>query len=915
MIRRMTLAQVVFYLFLSSTLLGQAYSFEAPESPPALSPPLRESVQRVLASKPGDLFVVLNNGLTVLIRQRAQDDVVSAQVFVRAGSLYEDKYLTAGISHYLEHVVAGGSTHSFTEAEAKERLRQMGGETNAYTSYDRTVYFINTLSSHWKDSLELLLSYVTDCAFDPEEVAREKPVIQQELKMGENNPSSELWKLFMRTAYQASPVRNPVIGYEDVFVKLDREALMSYYAQRYQPENMIVSVVGKVDPNAVLEYVIQKTKDFTRTAGGSFALPAEPNQIDTRWVEKDLPILRLTQAIMSFPSVDMYDVDLYPLDVLAILLGDGETSRLYRRLKDKEERVLSVDASNWTPSYARGQFMISMTLPPQNWPGVIKSVREETDRFKKELVSQAELEKAKKSVIAQHIFGKETSAAMASSLASSYFDTGNPYFDDTYVEGIRRVTPERVKAVANQYLNIDRISVAVANPLKTQETAESGEIGPRKTSEATAVDFKQLPTGLKVLVKRDTSLPRVTIQLYGLGGLLLEQSQPPGISLFTASLLTAGTQKRNKLQIARAIEDIGGDIQSSSDNNTYHVAIRVLKEDLDLALDVLADVVRNSQFPKEEIEKKRQEMLLAIKRQDQSWQAEIMRLFKQSYFENSSYGHDRLGTVESVQSFTREQLIAFYRRMVNPHHSVLAVYGDVDTEKTAARIRDKFKTWSGQPTPPPELNDETHPLASDRSVEKKNEKTSASLFIGTNGLGIHSPQRPVLDLLDAVLSGANNPYGLLFEALRGGKEDLVYVVSAFPFYGDKAGYFGVITQTTLGNLDKVQSIVMDKLRLMASQPVSDDDLRTAKNMVLAMHSMSMENLGTQAQSAAVNEVMGLGWSYDQQYPELIQNVTAEEIHELAKELFEHTLTVRTIPEHPVEILEAAPPKSDIKTPF
>jgi zinc protease len=908
-------AVALFALLLVSILKSAALCVEFPQPPPSLPPDLQGSVQQVLASKPNDLFVVLKNGLSVLISQRAEDDVVSAQVFVRAGSLYEDKYLTAGISHYLEHVVSGGSTSSFTEAQAKDRLRQMGGETNAYTSFDRTVYYINTMSSHWEDTLDLLLSYVTECAFDPEEVRREKPVIQQEIKMGENNPGNELWKLFARTAYQVSPVRIPVIGYEEVFVHLDREALMSYYAEKYRPENMVVSVVGNIDPHAVLGFVLRKTKGLERKAGASFALPEEPRQTGTRWVEKEMPILRLTQAMISFPSVSLYDSDLYALDVLAILMGDGETSRLNRRLKEQEKKVLSVGASNWTPSFAKGQFIISLALPSQNWPDVLGQVQQETERFKKELVLAAELEKAKKSVIAQHVFEKETASAMASSLASSYFATGNPYFEDTYVEEIRKVTPESLRDAARRYLLTDRINVAVIKPQAQPEAPAASREASRAASNKPAVDSSQLPNGLKVLVKRDSSLPRVTLQLYGLGGLLLEGDQAPGISAFTTSLITAGTKKRTKLQIARAIEDVGGEMESKSDNNTYHVSIRVLKEDLDLALDILADVVQNAQFSGEEIEKKRQETLLAIQRQDESWQAEIMRFFKRSYFESSPYGHDRLGTVDSVNAFKREQVLQFYRRMVNPHHSVLAVYGDLDEKAASAKIREKFKTWTGAPATLPELPDETRRVTADRTVEKKNEKTSVALFVGTNGMGIHSPERPVLDLLDTVLSGANNPYGRLFEALRGGTEDLVYVVGSFPFYGENAGYFGVITQTTLGNLEKVQSAIMENLRKLAEEPLSDEDLQTAKSMLLAAHSMNMENLNHQAQSAAVNEALGLGWDYEKRYPELIRNVSAQDIQQLAKVLFAHTLIVRTIPENPVEILSAPPPHSDVRTPY
>ncbi len=869
---------------------------------PAIPASLAESVDRVLASRTGDLFVVLNNGLTVLIRQKTENDVVSAHVYVRAGSVYEGRHLTAGLSHYLEHVVSGGSTRSFTEAEAKERLQKMGGATNAYTSHDRTVYYINTSATHWKDALDLLLSYVSENALNPQEVAREKAVIQQEIKMGENNVGRELWNLFIRTAYLKHPVRNPVIGYEQVFIQTTHEDLLEYYTERYQPDQMIVSVVGNIEPWEVLSLVAGKTKDFPRKSAGPLSLPDEPAQTGPRWAEQESPLARLHQALLGFPSVSLHNPDMYPLDVLAFLLGEGQTSRLDQRLKERESQVLAVGASNWTPGFVHGQFTISLTLPSQNWPGVLTSVEQEIERFKTELVPPQELEKAKKTTIARHIFAKETASAAASSLATSFFDTGDPYFDEAYVEGIRNVTAEQIREVARTYLRKERMNVAVLKPPNSPSQSETALRDREPAADGGKETFHTLSNGLKVVLKEDSSLPVVHIHLYGLGGLLLEPAAHPGLSAFTASLLTAGTSSRTKLELLSAIEDIGGSIGSRSDSNTYHVSISILREDLETALGVLSDIVQNARFPEDEIEKKRKELLLAIQKQEESWQYELMQLFKRNYFSKSPYDRDRLGTVESIQSIGREDILAFFQRMVNPSHSVLAVYGDIESRPLLAKLNERLGTWKGEAVTLPDWPSETEPLTSTRSVEKKTEKTSASLFVGTNGLDIGSDRRPILDVLDAVLAGASYPGGRLFEALRGGQEDLVYIVGATSFYGKRAGYFGVMTQTTLGNLDKVQNVILGHLKRIQDEPIPGDELQTAKDMILTAHHLSRESLSSQAVNAALDEVLGMGWDHEKRYAELIREVTVEDVQKLARELFANTLVVRTIPEKPVEAL-------------
>jgi zinc protease len=884
----------------TGTAHADASKFAA--STPLVPAPLADSVDRVLASRPGDLFVVLKNGLTVLMRRKTENDVVSAQVFVRAGSIYEGRHLTAGLSHYLEHVVSGGSTRSFTEAEAKERLQKMGGATNAYTSHDRTVYYINTSATHWKDALDLLLSYVSENALNPQEVAREKAVIQQEIKMGENNVDRQLWNLFIRTAYLRHPVRNPVIGYEQVFIQTTPEDLAGYYTERYRPDQMIVAVVGNLEPWEALSFVAEKTKDFSRKSAPPLVLPDEPSQMGPRWAEQESELARLQQALLGFPSVSLHNPDMYPLDVLAFLLGEGQTSRLDQRLKERESLVLGVGASNWTPGFVHGQFTISLTLPPENWPGVLAGVEQEIERFKTELVHPQELEKAKKTTIARHIFAKETVSAAASSLASSFFDTGDPYFDEAYVEAIRNVTAEQIREVARTYLRKERMSVAVLKPPGSPVPAAAAQKLDEPLADRAGEAFHTLSNGLKVILKEDSSLPVVHIQLYGIGGLLLEPASHPGLSAFTASLLTAGTSSRSKMEILSTIEDIGGSIASRSDSNTYHISLRVLREDLETALSVLADVVQHANFPEDEIEKKRKEILLSIHKQEESWQYELMELFKRSYFSKSPYERDRLGTSESIQAIGREEIIAFFERMVNPSHSVLAVYGDIESRSLLAKLDERLGSWKGKAVALPDWPNETQPLTTSRTVEKKTEKTSASLFVGTNGLDIGSERRPALDVLDAVLAGASYPGGRLFEALRGGQEDLVYIVGATTFYGKKAGYFGVITQTTLGNLDKVQNVILGHLKRIQDEPIPSSELETARDMILTMHHLDRESLSSQAVNAAVDEVLGMGWDYEKRYPELIRKVTAEEVQQLARELFANTLVVRAIPEKPVEAL-------------
>jgi zinc protease len=858
---------------------------------------LAERVSAVLPSRPGDTFFQLQNGMTVLIRENHSSRVVSCQVLVRTGSINEGDHFFGGLSHYLEHVVAAGSTRSFSEAEARRLLRAMGGATNAYTSYDRTVYYVNTTADHYGEALRLLVSYVSEAQLPPGEVSRERAVIQQEFKLGETDAGRQLWQLFMETAYRKHPVRHPVIGYEEVFVKVSRDDLLEYYRTRYAPQNLVLTIVGDVDTAEAVKKVLELTKDMARTFAPPLVAEEEPPQVAPRRVEKSFPPARLTTMMVGVHTVPLIHPDLYPLDVLAIILGRGRTSRLYTQLRDRQQLVLSVDAFSWTPAYAPGMFGFSLSLEHEKVAPTVAALWEEIEAVRERLVGSSELEKAKRQIIADYIRSKESMSEMASSLAGSFVDTGDPYFDSYYVERIKAVTREDVRRVARFYLKREVSTTAILSPPK----GEAREARPAGAEGAGGLVRKvTLENGLKLLLKRNGTLPLVEFRLYGLGGQYVESEDLPGIGSFTMALLTKGTEGRTKRQIAETIEQLGGSIASGSGRNTYYVSVSVLKEDIDRGLDLLADVVMNPSFPPAEIEKQRQDTLLAIRRLDENWEQEVERPFRRAFYRNHPYGRDIVGTEKSVRRLSRDEIRAFYQGTVMPGNAVLAVFGDIDPDTMVSKILRTLGKWrTGKPLLK-STGKPVEPLTEDKQIQQETDKVSAGIFLGTNGMTVTDPERPTLDVIDAILSGITYPSGWLHEALREGDRSLVYVVHAFPVPGLDSGHFGIVTQTTMSNYKEVVRIIMDKLEKIQQKPLEPRELEAAKNMCITMHELGLETTAAQANSAALNEVVGLGYDWDRRYPEQIKKVRAEDVLRVARRLFRHHLLVSAIPKHPVE---------------
>ncbi len=860
-----------------------------------LSPEYMSEIYRVLPSYQGEYFVVLNSGLTVLVKELDYTPVVSCRATVRAGSIYEEEYLGCGISHYCEHIVSQGTTSQHSEEENMKLVDQIGGASNASTTLDLTTYFINTTPNHWKTAVSLLSSYMSSCLFDSQEVLREKEVILQEFKLGQNDPRKQLWYLFIDTAFQKNNAKYPTIGYEDLFKKLTREDLLTYYHKRYQPKNIVFSVAGNINGMTVLKEIIDINRSFKRKSEMELTLPKEDEQITPRWAEKVHPSARLTSLQLSVPTVSLFNNDLYALDVMGMILGSGITSRFYKSLKDDKQLALSVSAINWTPAYARGLFIVNMNLQYDNVNPAIDAMWEVIDQVKLNGVTLEELDRAKQNIVTDHIYENLKAESVTSNLSYSFLSTSDPHFNDRYVEEIQKVTLDDIKRVANNYMDRNKQTVAIVKPpVANQEQ----QVAQQKEKTITSVKKIKLDNGMRILLKPVKNYPLVHFTLFLKGGLIYEPPAQNGISMFVSNMLTRGTTTRSKDDIARIIENIGGQLFASSGNNTSDVRCTVMADDVYTGIELLADVVLYPSFPQEEIDKLKQDTLLAIDKLDESWSTEIVRYFKQNYFKTHPYKNDTIGTKDSITALSRDDLEAFYKKIYIPSNMVLSVYGNFDETKIVEEIKAIFEPLPAGSLPDPELTEETGAqLLETTQAEREGDKYSATVMIGYPGISIDNKDKFTFDVIDAAISGIGYPSGWLQDRLRGGNSNLVYLVHAFPQFGIGAGFFSILSQTTVNNYNEVLEIISKSIDELKEKGLTDEELNMSKNTCITMNDLSRETIGSQSYNDALYEIIGLGYEYDVKYPELINEVTAEDVLRVANKYFTKKLTVTVFPEN------------------
>lgn len=861
---------------------------QSKEKPMADTPPTYTRIQKL---GEGVTLGKLSNGLTVLVQENHAAPVATVRCIVKnTGAAYEGRWLGAGLSHLVEHLVAGGATTNRSEEEIQKIVNSFGGATNAYTSTARTAYFIDCASKHTMTCIEIVSDQMQNAAFEPEAFAREHEVVQRELADGLVNRRRQSWQLLNETLYSSHPARTPVIGYRDVLRSITRQDCVDFYKSRYVPNNQIFVIVGDVKTESVMKKIAESFTGTPRTY--ETYLPFEPCRV------QETPRLAVKEMdgatydlLFAWPTVKMSNTDMYALDIASYILSNGESSRLVRTLKYDKQLVLSINTASHTPSYVKGTFIAMAACQPNTWEKASEEIVQEVYRLKNELVGEKELAKAKKQKAAELVFGKQTVQNAAESLAWNYQGAANPLFDKTYVENIQKVTAEQVRDVARRYFVPGRLNRIVICPPGGAPKVDD-EISSGKESDVRAV---KLPNGVRLLVKRQPNLPLVNIQAHVLGGSLVDTEANAGRSTLVGAMLDKGTPRMNAEKIANFFDSIGGKFGTSSGRNTISATATVLANDLEPAAEVLADCLLHATFPKEKFLKVQQLALGAIAQRANVARMQILEEFCDALPVDSPYHLMQGGKKETVQRLTVEELKAYHAKYVTGPNLVVSVFGDVDPEKAIQTLSRIFSQASSKPVKPPISFNRPNTLAKTKVLHKTINKETGMVIIGFPSTSIlDKKDYAALTVLDTIMSGYEMPGGWLHHELRG--EGLVYWVGAYQLTGPAPGYFAIMAQTQPKTVEEVVKRILKNVQKAKDGKITQEEFDTAIQTIIEMHAQSETTIGERARRCDLDDLFGLGYNYDKSFDERIKAVTIEDVVRVAKKYLTNYLQVTASPE-------------------
>ncbi len=816
---------------------------------------------------------ILPNGLTLIVQEDRSAPVASVQAWCATGSIDEDEHLGAGLSHILEHMLFKGTKTRPANAIA-QAVQDVGGYINAYTSFDRTVYWIDVPKAGVNAAVDILSDAMMNSTLPAQEYAKEQEVIRREFAMGFDDPDRVAGQLMFATTYQRHPYRLPVIGLLDIFDQLTQEQVMRYYKTRYVPNNITFVVVGDVEAEAVHRQLGDFFKDYPAKSLKPVFIPEEPAQLGLREVHQEFET-ELTRLSFSWHIPEITHPDVPALDLLSTILGEGRSSRLYRRVREEAGLAFGLSAFSYTPGQP-GIMGIDATTEPEKREGAQRLILQIVEELKESGVSADELAKAKKISLSHHLAALTTMRGQASDLGSNWFLTRNLNFTRDYLEAVQSTAADDIQRVAAKYLISENLTITSLNP-KGALKSKSEISTPIATAEIQKIE---LANGLRILVREDARLPLVAITAVFRGGLLAETSETNGVTHLMAKTLLKGTTTRTADETADAIEAVGGNLGSDSGNNSFSVNIDITQPDLRLAVELLADVLLNATMPEAAVEREREVQLAGIKDEDEHLTAVARNAMRAALFGQHPYALRGKGATESVEKLTRKDLLAFRDRFLVAKNGVISVFGNVKT----AEVKELFeqallKMKAGELA----LSNVAPSKQIEKviEVESLREKAQGVLMVGFRGADLFSKDRYALELIDEASSDLGSRFFIRIREQMG----LAYYVGATQMQGLVPGLFAFYLGTDPQKIGPVKTALLDEIGKLASDGLTSEELSRSKKKLIGQQQIANQSNDSLGYMTALDELYGLGFDHYKALEREIEALTLEDVKRVAAKYF------------------------------
>jgi zinc protease len=841
----------------------------------------------------------LDNGLRVIYAPLHQAPVVHVRVGYHVGSR-DERPDRQGFAHMFEHMMFRGSEHVKPEEHMK-LIGVVGGYSNAFTSFDKTVYHDTLPASQLELALYLEADRMASFKVSDEIYQTERKVVTEEWRMYENRPYGHVEEDFLATLFTKHPYRWTPIGDMNNLRAAQAAELQEFFNKYYVPNNAVLIIAGDFDLAEAKALVKKYYAWIPRGGDVKRDIPAEPAQTEPRRLEikSRVPAAKI---IIGYPTPPHASDDNFALDLLAKVLSGGKSSRLERTLVLGTKPMCVSASAELMDLEDAGVFSVDATvLAGRDAAEVEKTLSQAVADVLEHGVTAEELQKAKTQMSLQLIRDRQTADKIASQLDSEYLLTGDPARVNTTLAKYQAVKIDDIKAVARKYLEAKRsttvrVTPDPAAPLVSENLA--APVASTKPIAARAVRFPEgYPAkppvsskplephfqkgaettvgGVRVIVIPDARLPLVNWTLAMRRGSDSDPAEKVGLAGMTAKLVRAGSTGLPFAELNQDLDSRAISIEIQAEGDVTRLSGSCTTDQLDHAMDVSRKVLREPTFPADEFARRLEQQVNSLRLRDENPTPVAEMDLASALFDDTPLG--RRETPASVGRLTLDDVKAFYRAAYRPNDAVLVISGDVTVEQGQTLAKKLLADWEPAAMPAP---DYTLPKAPEKRtlivVDRPDAKQSA-LRMGVRAYDLHSDDKYPGDLAGRILTaGIDSRLGRYVRAEKG----LAYGVWGLFRAGRHGGSFTGGTDTTIpSTADAVEAMikVFDDLR---AADVTDAELADAKLRVVGMLVLGMQTIAEQARYRLDGVLADYPVDYYDKYPARVGQVTKQQVREV-----------------------------------
>jgi zinc protease len=842
----------------------------------------------------------LKNGIPLFIVESHASPVVSIQAWVTRGSINETDKL-AGISHFLEHALFKGTKRRGVGEIAAE-IESLGGEINAFTSFEETAFYCTLASRYFKDGLDIMADMMQYPAFDKKEMEREREVIIEEIKRAQDSPGKTVSMNLWQASFPNTPFGRPVLGFEKTVSKIDHTTLRSYFEKNYHSGSMALFVVGDVDKKKVFEQVQAK---FLKTRKGSATAPLanlKLPRIGSAKIVSASRDLKECHVQVGIRAPSIRDPRVPALDLVCSAIGQGESGRLYQRLVKQTQLAMECHFGFMATSHC-GLVYLSLLTAPENLNQALKEAFTVIADAAKKGLEAGEIERVKTSLEADIVAGKETVEGYARRLGYYYSEFGDPQYEGKYLQAILSVDRQKAdEALFQVFENRPVVSIVHPTAFKIDRKELLSFVSPRVLKpvvQKTALSrpVKTEKTGVRYITKPLDSLPTISLRLVFPGGSREEQTGKWGVGNLFGRLWTSGTKNYSALNIAQKLESLGASVHGFVGRNTLGLSVECLSKHWSEVKPIFLDTLLEPGFPEQEFTTEKDLILREIHSEKDSPGALCQYNFLSKMYGNHPYGRSPLGTKETVTSLSASDLRAYYKDFVHRKGAVISTVGSIDPQSWLPEIETIINKLPADGKSPMAAQALTAPSDLQIVTESKEPLFQSHCLVGFLGASFKDKERYALKLLSSCLAGQG---GRLFLELRD-RQSLAYQVAPMNSDSPEPGIFGFYIGCSPEKIDRALSGIRIEIDRILNRPIDNKELDRAKEYWIGRFELEMQRYSAQAMLYGLDEIYGLGFDHSFAVPSLIKDISAKEIQSAAqKYLIPNKATISIVHNEPLD---------------